>query len=141
MPDNLLMLTVDTLKAYQDLIAANLSDAQAQAIVGVVKTAQETWLEKLATKEDITAVRGEINELRGEINEVRGEINEVRGEIDLARKEFRHEIRELESRTEVRFANLEAKIDRVKFDLLKWLLPFLLAQLALVVTILLRTPK
>ena len=134
MPDNLLMLTVDTLKAYQDLIAANLSDAQAQAIVGVVKTAQETWLEKLATKEDITAVRGEINELRGEINE-------VRGEIDLARKEFRHEIRELESRTEVRFANLEAKIDRVKFDLLKWLLPFLLAQLALVVTILLRTPK
>ena len=134
MPDNLLMLTVDTLKAYQDLIAANLSDAQAQAIVGVVKTAQETWLEKLATKEDITAVRGEINELRGEINE-------VRGEIDLARKEFRHEIRELESRTEVRFANLEGKIDRVKFDLLKWLMPFLLAQLALVVTILLRTPK
>jgi hypothetical protein len=120
MPDNLLMLTVDTLKAYQDLIAANLSDAQAQAIVGVVKTAQETWLEKLATKEDITAVRGE---------------------IDLLRQELRGEIRELESRTEVRFANLEGKIDRVKFDLLKWLLPFLLAQLALVVTILLRTPK
>jgi len=47
------MPTVDTLKAFNILKAADLTEAQAHAIVDVIKTVQDTWIEKLATKEDL----------------------------------------------------------------------------------------
>ncbi|MDD3581072.1 MAG: DUF1640 domain-containing protein [Desulfobacca sp.] len=87
------MPSVDTLKAFEDLKAADLSDMQAKAILTVVKEAYETGLEKLATKSDLK---------------------------DL----------------EIKISNLEAKIEQVKFDLLKWFIPLLLGQAALILALL-----
>ena len=50
---------------------------------------------------------------------------EIKGDIAT----LRSEMRELEAR-------LEAKIDRVKFDLLKWFIPLILGQAAFIVTLL-----
>jgi hypothetical protein len=100
--DNLFMIAMDTLKAYQSLTAAEMPEKQAQALVAIVQELQEARLANVATKEDITAVRSEM--------------------------------REMESR-------LEARIERVKFDLLKWLIPFLLGQLALTITVLFKLIK
>ncbi|OPX20741.1 MAG: hypothetical protein BZ151_02395 [Desulfobacca sp. 4484_104] len=87
------MPSVDTLKAFEDLKAAELTDIQAKAILTVVKEAYETGLEKLATKSDLK---------------------------DL----------------EIKISNLEAKIEQVKFDLLKWFIPLLLGQAALILALL-----
>lgn len=67
------MQAVDTLKAYEELKAADLTETQAKAIVSLVKTAQEAWLEKLATKDDLRRLE---DQLRIEISQLRIEIRE-----------------------------------------------------------------
>jgi len=61
------MPAVDTLKAYEDLKASDLTEAQAKAIVSVVKTAQETGLENLATKDDIRQLEIKIANLKSDL--------------------------------------------------------------------------
>lgn len=89
------MPTVDTLKAYETLTAADMPEKQAKAMVAIVQELQEARLTDIATKEDIAAIRSEMQGLRTEIY-------------------------------------------RVKFDLLKWIIPILLGQLGLTVAILFR---
>ncbi|MGH9185025.1 MAG: hypothetical protein ACRD0U_04280 [Acidimicrobiales bacterium] len=52
------------------------------------------WTE-LATRSDITGVRGEIAELRGEVREFRGEMREFKGEVRGEMSELRGEMAEL----------------------------------------------
>ncbi len=84
------MISVDTLKAYEILLAANLPEEQAKAILEVVKAAQASGADNLVT-----------------------------------RTEFREEM-----------AGLRAEIYRIKFDLLKWLIPLIIGQGAVVVGLL-----
>ncbi len=84
------MISVDTLKAYEILLAAKLPEEQAKAILEVVKTAQETGVDHLVTK-----------------------------------SEFKEEM-----------AGLRAEIYRIKYDLLKWLIPLIIGQGAVVVGLL-----
>ena len=93
------MGTVDTLKAFEVLTAADMPERQARALVGIVNDWQEARLGEVATKSDL---------------------------------------KELDAKLDVKIANLETKIESVKFDLLKWLMPILLSQLALTITILLK---
>ena len=64
-------------------------------------------------------------------------------EARLAEVASKADLKELEARIDVKLANieikisaLEAKIDRVKFDLLKWFIPLILGQAAFIVTLL-----
>jgi len=95
--DNINMPAVDTLKAYETLIAAKMPEAQAKAILEVVKISHESGWENLATK---TELKEGLAALREEI------------------------------------AALRTEIYRVKFDLLKWLVPLIIGQGAFVVALL-----
>lgn len=110
MHDNLTMPTVDTLKAYETLIAAKLPEEQAKAILEVVKTSQESGFENLATKT----------------------------ELKEGLAALREEIASLGSDLQINVSALRTEIYRVKFDLLKWVIPILLGQLGLTVAILFR---
>ena len=83
--------TVDTLKAFETLTAAQMPEKQARALVAIVNELQEARLAEVATKNDIK--------------------------------------------------ELEVHIERVKFDLLKWLIPFLIGQIALTAGILIKVLK
>jgi DNA gyrase/topoisomerase IV subunit A len=61
------MASVDTLRAFEELKASDLTEAQAKAIVSVVKIAQETGLENLATKEDIRQLEVKIANLKSDL--------------------------------------------------------------------------
>jgi hypothetical protein len=61
------MSSVDALRAFEELKASDLTEAQAKAIVSVVKIAQETGLENLATKEDIRQLEVKIANLKSDL--------------------------------------------------------------------------
>ncbi|AEB08413.1 coiled-coil domain-containing protein [Desulfobacca acetoxidans] len=142
------MPTVDTLKAYEALTAADMPDRQARALVTIVQELQETRLAEVAGKADIGALKTELKEdigsLRAEMKEdiasLRAELKEdivsLRAELKEDIAFLRAEMKALEARHEIKFTALEAKIDRVKFDLLKWFIPLILGQAAFVVTLL-----
>ncbi|WP_449244408.1 coiled-coil domain-containing protein [Desulfobacca acetoxidans] len=153
------MPTVDTLKAYEALTAADMPDRQARALVTIVQELQETRLAEVAGKADIGALKTELKEdigslraemkediasLRAELKEdivsLRAELKEdivsLRAELKEDIVSLRAEMKALEARHEIKFTALEAKIDRVKFDLLKWFIPLILGQAAFVVTLL-----
>ena len=127
MPHNIVMLAVDTLKAYEGLIAADLTEAQARAILEVVKTAHEAWLERLATKEEFArsevATKARFEQLEAAMN-ARFEKSEAATNAGFAL--VRSEMKETEAR-------LEAKIAIFKSDVLKWFITLLLGQTAFLV--------
>ena len=73
---------IDTLETSKRLRAAGFDEAQAEALVGMVRDAREADLARLATKDDLaqlaTDLRGEIGQLRAEL---RGEMGQLRGEL------------------------------------------------------------
>ncbi|RLA89627.1 MAG: hypothetical protein DRG58_04430 [Deltaproteobacteria bacterium] len=109
--DNLIMATVDTLKAYEMLTGADMPDKQARALVAIVTDLQEFRLAEVASKADIAALRSDLKDLEAGM-------------------------RDLEARMDCKLANLDVKIERVKFDLLKWIIPLLIGQGAFIITIL-----
>ena len=116
MPHNIVMLAVDTLKAYEGLIAADLTEAQARAILEVVKTAHEAWLERLATKEEFA---------RSEVA-TKARFEQLEAAMNAGFALVRSEMKETEAR-------LEARISSFKSDVLKWFITLLLGQTALLV--------
>jgi hypothetical protein len=110
------MLAVDTLKAYEGLIAADLTEAQARAILEVVKTAHEAWLERLATKEEFA---------RSEVA-TKARFEQLEAAMNAGFALVRSEMKETEAR-------LEARISSFKSDVLKWFITLLLGQTALLV--------
>lgn len=67
-------LTFDTLEATRSLTDAGLPQKHAEAVTRVIKEAQDTHLEELATKGDLKEVRQEVREVRQEMREMRQEI-------------------------------------------------------------------
>lgn len=131
------MPTVDTLKAYEALTAADMPDRQARALVTIVQELQETRLAEVAGKADIGALKTELKEDIGSLRaEMKEDIASLRAELKEDIVSLRAEMKALEARHEIKFTALEAKIDRVKFDLLKWFIPLILGQAAFVVTLL-----
>jgi hypothetical protein len=68
------MPSVDTLRAFEELKASDLTEAQAKAIVSVVKIAQETGLENLATKEDIRQLEVKMAQIEIKIAQVKSDL-------------------------------------------------------------------
>ena len=149
------MATVDTLKAYETLTGADMPDRQARALITIVQELQETRLAEVAgkgdiaalktsVKEDIAALKTSVNEDIAEIKadiaafkaEVKGDIAEIRADMAAFKAEIKGEMAALRSEMRELEARLEAKIDRVKLDLLKWFIPLILGQAAFIVTLL-----
>ena len=71
----MLSQSFDTHNEIKQLIANGIPEAQAEAITGTIKRAQDTHLEELATKKDVLEVK---SELRNEITEVKGELKLIK---------------------------------------------------------------
>jgi hypothetical protein len=109
---------LDTHETVKRLIGAGFTDAQAEAVTAAVKGAVDLDLSNLATKADLEALRAEFAMLRGEFAALRGEFGALRGEVGVQR------------------AELEAKIERSKVDMIKWVVGMGFAQVAMVVALL-----
>ena len=59
--------TLDTLEISKRLKSAGFGDAQAEAITGVLRESLNADLSRLATKEDIAALRAEMEILRRDL--------------------------------------------------------------------------
>jgi hypothetical protein len=69
---------IDTLETSKRLRAAGFDEAQAEALVGMVRDAREADLARLATKDDLVLLRRDFEQLR---TELRGEMGQLRGEL------------------------------------------------------------
>ncbi|MBM4289432.1 MAG: DUF1640 domain-containing protein [Deltaproteobacteria bacterium] len=156
------MATVDTLKAYEALIGADMPDRQARALLTIVQELQETRLAEVAGKGDLAELKSAVNadslalredfaafkaEVREDIAalkvdltafkaEVREDIAALKVDLTVFKTEVKGDIATLRSEMRELEARLEARIDRVKFDLLKWFIPLILGQAAFIVALL-----
>ncbi|HMK89064.1 MAG TPA: DUF1640 domain-containing protein [Methylocystis sp.] len=102
----------DTLKFVEKLEAGGFTHAQAKA---TAEAFAEATGQELATKADIAAVR---TDLRTEIAAVRAEL---RTEFAAVRAELRTEIAAVRAELRETELRLEAKIEGVKSDIVKWM--------------------
>ena len=138
------MATVDTLKAYEALIGADMPDRQARALLTIVQELQETRLAEVAGKGDLAELKSAVNAdslaLREDFAafkaEVREDIAALKVDLTVFKTEVKGDIATLRSEMRELEARLEARIDRVKFDLLKWFIPLILGQAAFIVALL-----
>lgn len=125
----------DTLHYVKRLTASNVSDEQAEAHARALSDAMNN---ELVRKSDLNETRSElkadINELRAEfrhdINELRAEVKhdinelraEVKSDINDLRTEVKADINEFRAEVDGRFIKVQGQ-----FDLLKWMIGFVLA--------------
>ena len=109
------MLTVDTLKAYEDLVAAAMPEEQARVLVNMVNHLHEARLADLPT-------RPELKEL-----------------MALQRAEFKEDMAQLRAEFKEDFASLRAEfkgdIAEVKASLIRWMFAFFIGQAAFIVAL------
>jgi hypothetical protein len=120
---------LDTHETVKSLTAAGFTDAQAEALTAALKRAVDIDLSDLTTKADLAVLRGEFEMLRSEVKTelaaLRGEFRALRGEFGALRGEFGA------LRGEV-----DAKIERAKNEMIKWVVGMGFAQVAMVVALL-----
>jgi hypothetical protein len=79
------MASIDTLEIAKRLRSAGFGDTQAEAITGALRDVHDADLSRLATKEDIAALRAEIAALRSELS---ADIKMVRSEMEILRRDL-----------------------------------------------------
>jgi hypothetical protein len=123
----------DTLKLSRRLEAAGMSVPQATS---VAEALAETMVVDPASRSDIQRLEAEIRlarqEFRFEIGKLR---QEMHAEIDKLRQEMHAEIGKLRQEMHTELAKLRgelaAGLAAVKVDLLRWIVPLILAQMAM----------
>ncbi|MBM3629533.1 MAG: hypothetical protein FJX21_17170 [Alphaproteobacteria bacterium] len=119
----------DTMKLVRRLEAAGMNQPQA---TGVAEALAETMVVEPATRTDLqrldARLAGEISALRVEVEKFRGE---MRTEFALVRGEMLAESARI-------LGEMQAGLAAVKFEMLRWLLPLFLAQMAMIVGVLVR---
>jgi hypothetical protein len=110
--------TLDTHQAVKNLAAAGFTDAQAEAVTTALRNAVDIDLSNLGTKADLAVLRAEIDDLRREFETLRGEFGVLRGELGVLRGE------------------IDAKVERAKTELIKWVVGMGFAQVAILVALL-----
>jgi len=139
-------ITFDKLAYTQALRAGGFTDQQAETSAHALDNA---FRDAVATRSDVAALRADIEtvrvELGGELGSARTDLehkietvkSQLYGKIEAVRTQLEHKV-------ETTHSQLDAKIDRAtaelrqgiatqKIDLLKWLVPLLFGQAALIV--------
>lgn len=123
-------LTVDTLNIYNRLKSTGLSEESAKAIAEIFREAIE---ENLANKNDLKTTESNLTKY---IESVRGElevtIESVRAELEKKIEWFRAE---LKKDIEVLRAEVKTEIAESKTSTIKWVAGMLVAQAALIATL------
>ena len=82
-------VALDTLEISKRLKAAGFDDAQAEALVGVLRESREADLSRLATKDELRATK---DELKAEINRLEAAMNSgfaaLRAEMEILRRDI-----------------------------------------------------
>ena len=137
------LATFDTHSAVKKLISAGVAEKQAEEIINVIRTSQDTDLSKLVSKEqfsllerdfenfkDIVATKADISDLRTELKTEIGNLRtELKTEIGDLRTELKTEIADL--RTE-----LKTEIHTTKNDTIKWFVAISFTQISVIAAIL-----
>ena len=130
----------DTLKLSRRLEAAGMSVPQA---ISVAEALAETMVVEPASRSDVQGLEAEFRlarqETRFELDKLNAEIDklrqEVHAEIGKLRQEMHAEIGKLRQEMQTELAKLRgelaAGLATVKFDLLRWIVPLILAQMAM----------
>ena len=90
------MTSIDTLEIANRLRGVGFDDRQAEAITTALRDVHDADLSRLATKEDLAAVRAELSaeiaalrsELSAEIASLRSDIKMLRSEIEILRRDL-----------------------------------------------------
>lgn len=105
----------DTHKSIRALVDIGIKAKQAEGIVELVSKSREYDFSRLATKDQVEAVKTELYSVK----------TELKAEIDGVRKDVKAEI-----------AIIKSEIANLQFNILKWIIPFFLTNsLALVAVI------
>lgn len=119
----------DTLKLSRRLEAAGMSVPQATS---VAEALAETMVVEHASRSDVQKLEAEFRlarqETRNEIDKLR---QEVHAEIGKLRQEMYAEIGKLRQEMQTELAKLRTEMATLKFDLLRWIVPLILAQMAM----------
>jgi chromosome segregation ATPase len=137
----------DTLKLSRRLEAAGMSVPQATS---VAEALAETMVVEPASRSDVQKLEAELRlarqETRFELDKLNTEIGklhqqlhaeidklrrEMRAEIDKLRQEMHAEIGKLRQEMQTELAKLRTEMATLKFDLLRWIVPLILAQMAM----------
>jgi dsDNA-specific endonuclease/ATPase MutS2 len=137
----------DTLKLSRRLEAAGMSVPQA---ISVAEALAETMVVEPASRSDVQKLeaefrlarqesRFELDKLNAEIGKLRQELHaeigklrqEMHAEIDKLRQEMHAEIGKLRQEMQTELAKLRTEMATLKFDLLRWIVPLILAQMAM----------
>lgn len=82
-------VALDTLEASKRLKTAGFDDAQAEALIGVLRESRESDFSRLATKDELLATK---NELKGEIARLEAAMNAgfaaLRAEMEIMRRDI-----------------------------------------------------
>ena len=122
------MHTFDTHKYIKELQATGFDERQAEVIVKSLLESREYDSSKLATKEQVLVLEKDVKSLRVEMRE---EFQAVRKEMkDLATKDelqsLRAEMKNFVTKDEF-YSYVKSETTAVKNDILKWMVPLLLA--------------
>ena len=91
-----MMGSIDTLEIAKRLRNAGLDERQAEAITGALRDVHDADLSRLATREDLAALRSELSadsaalrtELSADSAALRSEIRLIRSEIEILRRDL-----------------------------------------------------
>jgi peptidoglycan hydrolase CwlO-like protein len=112
----------DTHSSVKTLTAVGMSEAQAEAITELLRTAREADLSVLATKTDLAQLKAD---LQRELAEVKGdfqrEIASLRGEIAEIRGDVQREIAGIRVDVQREIAAVRGEIAETRADILKWI--------------------
>ena len=126
----------DTLKLSRRLEAAGMSVPQATS---VAEALAETMVVEPASRSDVQKLEAELRlarqETRFELDKLNTEIGklhqQLHAEIDKLRQEMHAEIGKLRQEMQTELAKLRTEMATLKFDLLRWIVPLILAQMAM----------
>ena len=126
--------TIDTLRLAKRFKDVQLPDDQAELFAEVFREAQEAGAAQLATKADLErtglSLRADLEKtervLRADLEKAE---RVLRADLEKTELSLRADVEKLELSIRRDLATLEAKIAEAKFDLLKWIVPLLAAQL------------
>jgi chromosome segregation ATPase len=126
----------DTLKLSRRLEAAGMSVPQA---ISVAEALAETMVVEPASRSDVQKLEAEFRlarqESRFELDKLNAEIGKLRqemhAEIGKLRQEMHAEIGKLRQEMQTELAKLRTEMATLKFDLLRWIVPLILAQMAM----------
>ena len=127
---------------YEALTNAPDERARARVIAEAFERLEERYphLPELATqghvRESELRLQKEIEQIRAEIEQVRAELKldiaQVRAEIEQVRAELKHDIEQLRAALQLDIEQVRGDVARTKNDLLKWIVPLMFAQVAVI---------